>query len=68
MWQLANKKIEASGIQDIEDLKTRRKLTPQNLPLVAELQIFQGTQFVSQQDIESQLRKISIKYPKGTQV
>ena len=56
------------SIVDMEDLKKKRRLRPSSLPLVVELNVFNNEQFASLEEIDTQLQKIKLSFPKGIEV
>lgn len=61
------KKIDQS-ILDIEDLKKKQKIRSSNLPLFVEINLYNNGKFCTENEIETQLRKITISYPKDIRV
>eukprot|EP01127_Copromyxa_protea_P018534 TRINITY_DN5859_c0_g1_i1.p1 TRINITY_DN5859_c0_g1~~TRINITY_DN5859_c0_g1_i1.p1 ORF type:complete len:487 (-),score=64.89 TRINITY_DN5859_c0_g1_i1:83-1336(-) len=66
MWDVSGKNIKESSITDIEDLKTKRKTTTKSRPFVVELSTFNNGAFLTNSEIDSQLRQISLKFPKDS--
>eukprot|EP01125_Pyxidicula_operculata_P017481 TRINITY_DN6121_c0_g1_i1.p1 TRINITY_DN6121_c0_g1~~TRINITY_DN6121_c0_g1_i1.p1 ORF type:complete len:356 (+),score=52.42 TRINITY_DN6121_c0_g1_i1:75-1142(+) len=64
MWKFQSTDLKDVSIPDMEDLKQKRKMKTANLPLVVELNVFVKDQFLKEEEIESQLRKIQLTFPK----
>eukprot|EP01126_Amoeba_proteus_P010741 TRINITY_DN14224_c0_g1_i2.p1 TRINITY_DN14224_c0_g1~~TRINITY_DN14224_c0_g1_i2.p1 ORF type:complete len:151 (-),score=22.38 TRINITY_DN14224_c0_g1_i2:526-978(-) len=62
MWELSGRNLSEASIVDMEDLKKKKRLTPETRPMVAELSIYGNNTFVSKSELDHQLRKIQIKY------
>lgn len=65
MWQLSGVEMNEASITDIEDLKKKKRVRPASVPLIVELSVFNNDEFVTTEDIDNQLQKIKLSYPKG---
>jgi hypothetical protein len=61
MWKLAGK-IEEASITDIEDLKKKKRLGSNNIPIINEISIYENDAYLSESEIDNQLRKIQSRY------
>uniref|UniRef100_A0A6B2L384 Uncharacterized protein n=1 Tax=Arcella intermedia TaxID=1963864 RepID=A0A6B2L384_9EUKA len=66
MWSATRTNIMEQSIEDIEDLKKRKRPKPQTMPIIVELPVYLNDVFLSTDEIDSQLKKIQLTFPAGT--
>jgi len=65
---LSYDKDETHSVTDLEDFKKKKRVRAANLPLVVEFSLFSENTLLSNEEVERELKKINLLFPKDVQV